>query len=101
VFVDRETERIRRWARQAVDAPAPWREASGMTGALAWMTPDELQRFGADFEELALRHLDRVEHPELRPEGARPVRLFGVGFPLLDAEAAGDEEAAVDDEVDE
>jgi DNA-binding transcriptional ArsR family regulator len=86
VFVDRETERIRRWARQQADAPTEWREASGMTGALAWMTPDELQQFRADFEELALRHLDRVEHPELRPDGARPVRLFGIGFPLLDAQ---------------
>jgi DNA-binding transcriptional ArsR family regulator len=86
VFVDRETERIRRWARQAVDAPAQWREAAGMTGALAWMTPDELRQFGEEFDELALRHLDRVEHPELRPAGAQPVRLFGIGFPLLDAQ---------------
>jgi DNA-binding transcriptional ArsR family regulator len=98
VFVDRETERIRRWARQAVDAPAQWRDASGMTGALAWLTPDELGQFRADFEQLALRHLERVEHPELRPEGARPVRLFGIGFPLLVAADAAD---ADDAEVDE
>jgi len=29
--------------------------------------------------------------PELRPEGARPVRLFGIGFPLLDAKPGVDE----------
>lgn len=85
VFVDRETERIRRWTRHADKAPAEWRGAAPMTGALAWMTPDELRHFGDEFEQLALRHLERVEHPELRPEGARPVRLFGIGFPLLDA----------------
>jgi DNA-binding transcriptional ArsR family regulator len=90
VFVDRETERIRRWARSAVDVPSEWRDAASMTGAVAWMTPAELDGFGSEFAALVERYIDRIEHPELRPEGARPVRVFGVGFPLfgLDAEAS-------------
>jgi DNA-binding transcriptional ArsR family regulator len=84
VFIDRETERIRRWARVAASAPTQWQHAATMTGVLTWMTPAELEEYGAALEELAAKHVDRIEHPERRPPDARPVRLFGVGFPVLE-----------------
>jgi hypothetical protein len=87
VFVDRETERIRRWARAAQSAPEPWRQAASMTGVLSWLTPDELAEFGAAFAAITEKYVDRIEHPEARPPGARPVRMFGVGYPVLELDA--------------
>ena len=84
VFVDRETERIRTWARTAEQAPVEWREAASMSGVLTWLTPDELAEVGAAVSAVLERHTDRIEHPERRPDGARPVRLFSVGFPVFE-----------------
>ena len=91
VFVDRETERIRRWNRQAPDAPAPWRRAATMTGVLTWLTPEELAEFGEQLAALLSAHEDRIENPERRPDGARPVRLFGVGFPVLELDPSDEQ----------
>ena len=84
VFVDRETERIRRWSRTSAAAPAQWRKAASMTGVLTWLTPDELADYNAQMQALAEKYVARIEHPERRPAEARPVRLFSVGFPVLE-----------------
>jgi DNA-binding transcriptional ArsR family regulator len=84
VFVDRETERLRRWARAAQSAPAQWRRAASMTGVLSWLTPDELAEFGEAFRGITEKYVQRIEDPAKRPAGALPVRMFGVGYPILD-----------------
>ncbi len=84
VFVDRETERIRRWSRTSAEAPREWREAASMTGVLSWLTPAELEEYGAQMQALAEKFAERIEHPERRPAEARPVRLFSVAFPVLE-----------------
>ena len=84
VFVDRETERIRRWARASPSAPEQWRRAASMTGVLTWLTADELAEYNEAMQALAEKYIDRIEHPERRPAQARPVRLFSVGFPVLE-----------------
>jgi hypothetical protein len=55
-----------------------------MTGLLTWTTPEELEEYGAALQALAEKYVDRIEHPDHRPADARPVRLFGVGFPVLE-----------------
>jgi predicted ArsR family transcriptional regulator len=97
VFVHRETERIRRWVGDEVTAPAEWRRAAFHTGVLTWMTPDELDEVSDAVSALMQRYVERIDTPENRPAGARPVRLFSVGFPVLeldpdaeDADVGGD-----------
>jgi predicted ArsR family transcriptional regulator len=89
VFIDRETERIRRWSRTFSEAPAEWRQAAAMSGVLTWLTPEELAEFGAELAELLQKRSDRIAHPDRRPPGARPVRLFGIGFPVLELDPGG------------
>jgi len=78
-----------------------WRSAAAMSGVLTWLTPDELAEFGAELAELLQKHVDRIGHPDRRPPGARPVRLFGIGFPVLELDPddpdAVDRAEAIDD----
>lgn len=84
VFLDREFARLRDWQRRAKHEPKEWEQAALMMGSTLWLTPEELDQLGEQLRHLADLHRDRAEHPEQRPEAARPVRLFlgtSVGLP--------------------
>jgi hypothetical protein len=94
VFVQRETERIRRWVSDRPTAPAKWRRAAFQTGVLTWLTPAELDGLGEAISALMQTYAERIDRPEARPSAARPVRLFTVGFPVFELGPQADRNAA-------
>jgi len=84
VFVHRETERIRRWVGDQASAPIEWRRAAFHTGVLTWLTPAELDEMSDAVSAVMQRYAERIDAPQTRPAGARPVRLFSVGFPVFE-----------------
>jgi DNA-binding transcriptional ArsR family regulator len=84
VIAERYFEDLTRWGQE----PVRWRQAAVFGDTLIWVTADELADLGREQYALADRYLDRLERPELRPEGARLVTFLHVAFPGDPAGAA-------------
>ena len=57
--------------------PEEWRrKATGLNGTEVYLTAAEAAELRERLMELAERHDDRWDNPDLRPDGARPVRIF-------------------------
>lgn len=82
VFIEREMTKLMRWERLAHTFPEPWRRAALRAGSQTWLTSDELAELSGQITQLMLTYRDRLDHPDQRPAGSRPVRLFAVGYPL-------------------
>ncbi len=76
VFLEKEFNRLRAWRHRMESEPEEWQNATLVLGATLWMTSAELSVFREFLRSMVVSYLDRVEKAELRPEGARPVRLF-------------------------
>jgi DNA-binding transcriptional ArsR family regulator len=81
IGVLRESERIREYLAFAQQEDQEWIEASTLCMSDFWVTREEMAEISATLAELAQRYLHRNSDPELRPEGARKSRLFGVVNP--------------------
>lgn len=90
LMIDREVARLARArARRREDTP-PWQEASTWTQSMMWLTADELKEINTAVCDLLLSRLDRFEHPERRPEGARLCAFLAWGVPAYDLETEKD-----------
>jgi DNA-binding transcriptional ArsR family regulator len=78
LVVDREATRVKQWIDSAVHESPEWVLASLLTKSSFWATPEELNELSRELEAITDRFEGRSAHPELRPEGARPARFFGV-----------------------
>jgi len=65
--------------------PEEWRHTGllGESEYIAYMTPDEAREFEAEVQHLYRRFEDRVDHPERRPDGAMPIEMLLLNYPLL------------------
>lgn len=75
-FLNHEFESMRAKIRRRDLEPDEWRKPTGSAAATVYLTAEEADQIRAKFIELIDEHLDRHEKPELRPEGARQVRIF-------------------------
>jgi hypothetical protein len=75
-FLEHEFARTKNQLRHRSLEPAEWREASVLSGSTMWVTPDELSEISDLLSQLVRRHMERLENPDLRPEGAREARVF-------------------------
>jgi hypothetical protein len=75
-FLDNEFSMIRDRFRSKGLEPEEWRTALGINGYYEFLTADELREVRAEIDAIIERTKERREKPELRPEGARPVRFF-------------------------
>jgi len=78
LMVEREADRLRTWVEAAPHQPHEWNLASVMTKSSFWATADELAELSREVQAITDRFEGRWAHPELRPEGSRPARFFGV-----------------------
>jgi len=78
IIVDQEAARVAHWIDSAPRQPHEWLLASVMTKSSFWATPEELTELSRELQAITDRFEGRWAHPELRPEGSRPARLFGV-----------------------
>jgi DNA-binding transcriptional ArsR family regulator len=79
VVVDRETAAIRAYATREQDESPPWRQALGMTTAVAALTPEEAADLRARWLALLEPYLRRNDDPQLH---RRHVRYFFAATPL-------------------
>jgi predicted ArsR family transcriptional regulator len=81
VLAERYFEHLQRWLEARHREPRPWQEAAHFGDTLLYVTADELTELAAQENALVDRYLDRQEHPELRPPGARLVTYLHLAFP--------------------
>lgn len=79
-FLDHEFEAIRARVKRRDVEPAEWRRPTGLAAATVYLTVAEAQAIRDRIIDLIDEHLERHEKPELRPEGARQVRIFTAMF---------------------
>jgi DNA-binding transcriptional ArsR family regulator len=78
VALDREVERVRAWIdRAGVEDPA-WVDSSTINTSTTWATLEEYEEISDVLRHLADRFAGRNEDPQLRPPGARPIRILSV-----------------------
>ncbi|MBD7980887.1 ArsR/SmtB family transcription factor [Oerskovia merdavium] len=78
IVVDQEAARVAHWIDSAPRQPHEWLLASVMTKSSFWATPEELTELSRELQAITDRFEGRWTHPELRPEGSRSARFFGV-----------------------
>ena len=92
LMIEREVARLARSrTRVRGDAPA-WQEASDFTQSMMWLTAEELRGVNLAVRDLLISKIDRFEHPDRRPEGARLCAFLAWGVPAYDFGAGPDEE---------
>lgn len=79
-FLETEFEEIRVQMRRADLEPKEWQDATGSRGSSFWVTAAEAAELTETFNELSNRFQDRWDNPELRPEGARLLRVFTAAY---------------------
>ncbi|HEY3752650.1 MAG TPA: helix-turn-helix domain-containing protein [Pseudonocardiaceae bacterium] len=75
-FLEQEFESIRTANRRAERAPEEWRDALNLRSTSFYVTAAEAIEVIAKVGELLDQYQERWEKPELRPEGARQLRVF-------------------------
>jgi Helix-turn-helix domain len=81
VIAERYFETLMRWLDAKPDEPERWQHAAHFGDTMLYVTPEELTDLAAETQAMMDRFLDRVEHPELRPPGARQVSYLHLAFP--------------------
>jgi predicted ArsR family transcriptional regulator len=75
-FLEQEFESIRTANRRAEREPEEWRDALNLRSTSFYVTAAEAIEVIAKVGELLDQYQERWEKPELRPEGARQLRVF-------------------------
>jgi DNA-binding transcriptional ArsR family regulator len=81
MIVDREVTRLMAALDHRPDEPKEWREAGGVSQSALWLTAEELAEVNQAVTDLLMSRRDRLEHPELRPKGARLCAFMAWGMP--------------------
>ena len=81
VLAERYFETLMRWLEAKPDQPEQWQHAAHFGDSMLYVTPEELIALAAQTQAMMDRFLDRLEHPELRPPGARQVTYLHLAFP--------------------
>ncbi|WP_433269679.1 ArsR/SmtB family transcription factor [Actinosynnema sp. CS-041913] len=75
-FLEQEFAAVRAQSRRNPLEAEDWRDALGVRGRMEFLTVREVEQITAEVMAVIERYSDRHDHPEERPEGARPVRFF-------------------------
>ena len=84
-WLDTTLERAHSMLTRRRTWPEEWRRTGllGESEYIAYMTPDEAREFDAEVTQLYRRFEDRLDHPERRPDGAMPIEMLLLNYPLL------------------
>ncbi len=81
LVVMQHLEKIERWFERRADEPPEWGEAASFGDTLLYLDVEELAALRDALRALSEPYLERLQHPELRPPGARPVTFLQIAFP--------------------
>lgn len=90
LMIEREVARLLSSLARTREDTAPWQEASISTNSMLWLTADELSEINMAVRDLVMSKIDRFEHPERRPDGARICAFVAWGVPAYDFETGPD-----------
>jgi hypothetical protein len=82
VVAEHYFDRVREWLARRPSEPAEWQQAAPFGDTMVFVTAAELASLAAAFTELCEQYLERTTKPELRPDGARPVGVIQIAYPL-------------------
>ncbi|HET8617147.1 MAG TPA: helix-turn-helix domain-containing protein [Actinomycetales bacterium] len=84
ILIDREVARLLEASERRPHDVPKWREASSITQSAMWLTADELAEVNHAITALLMAKRERLERPELRPEGSRLCAFMAWGVPNPD-----------------
>lgn len=82
VVVERYFQSALAWLDRRGSEDPEWVEAAAISDALVYMTPEELKELDRGVRALLEPYLERLEQKRPPTEGARPVNVIAIGFPL-------------------
>jgi len=84
-WLDMSLDRARSSLRGRGSWPAQWQHnlLLGQSDQLVYVTREEANELGAEIYRLCRRYDDRVDHPERRPDGAMPIEVLTLAYPML------------------
>ena len=85
VLFGRFMSRHQSWLKARAGLSSDWRDVTGQSEFLLYITPAELRTLDAEVTAVLRRHAARVSRPSLRPAGARPIEVLFFAFPLVQA----------------
>ncbi|MEP7193655.1 MAG: helix-turn-helix domain-containing protein [Actinomycetota bacterium] len=92
LMIEREVARFASSRARRRDDSPPWQEASTSSQSMLWVTAGELNEINLAVRDLLMSRVDRFDHPERRPDGARLCTFLAWGVPAYDMEnVSGDE----------
>jgi hypothetical protein len=68
--------RAREWLARSGDDPAQWRDLTGTSDYLLWVTPEELRGVQEQIDTILSAFAGRLGAVDTRPEGARAISVF-------------------------
>lgn len=87
-LLDREMARLLAAVDRRPHDDKQWRDAASINQSAMWLTADELAEVNAAITALLMAKRERLEQPELRPEGSRLCAFMAWGVPNPDTEPA-------------
>jgi DNA-binding transcriptional ArsR family regulator len=91
LMIEREVVRFASSRARRRDDTPPWQEASTSSQSMQWLTAEELNEINLAVRDLLMSRVDRFEHPERRPDGARLCVFLAWGVPAYDMDTVSDE----------
>lgn len=82
VFADQAYSRLREWRARRASYPTAWRESAFTSDSISYLTVEEMSDLGEEIAELFGRYRERVLNKQLRPAGAKPVKLVAFAHPV-------------------
>ena len=82
VVIERYFESALEWLDRRDTEGSEWVDAAAISDALVYMTPAELRELDGGIRALLEPYLTRLEAREPPQEGARPVSVIALAFPL-------------------
>ncbi len=82
VVIERYFESALEWLDRRDTEGSEWVDAAAISDALVYMTPTELRELDGGIRALLEPYLKRLEAREPPQEGARPVSVIALAFPL-------------------
>jgi DNA-binding transcriptional ArsR family regulator len=96
MMIEREVARFASSRARSRGDTAPWQEASTSSQSMLWLTADELNEINLAVRDLLMSKIDRFEHPERKPDGARICAFLAWGVPAYDFETGPDDKGNKD-----
>jgi DNA-binding transcriptional ArsR family regulator len=83
VIAEQQFSKLLEWFEALPDEPPEWQDAAIFGDTMLYVTADELSQLWQQTRDMVDVYLDRLQHPELRPAGARAVSYLHIAHPLV------------------